>query len=78
MKEQRKTDESFNKYCMEREYGESLMSNKFYTKNKVDFEKNDFMSHAAMLIERGYPVSTQNVRELAEILEKKHLKRQEN
>jgi len=54
------------------------MSNKFYTKNKVDFEKNDFMSHAAMLIERGYPVSTQNIRELAEILEKKHLERQEN
>jgi len=54
------------------------MSNKFYTKNKEDFKKNDFMSHAATLIERGYPVATTNVRELAEILEKKHLERQEN
>jgi hypothetical protein len=63
---------------MEREFGESLMSNKFYTKNKEDFKKNDFMSHAATLIERGYPVATTNVRELAEILEKKHLERQEN
>ena len=63
---------------MEREFGESLMTNKFYTKNKEDFKKNDFMRHAAMLIERGYPVETTNVRELAEILEKKHLERQEN
>jgi hypothetical protein len=54
------------------------MSNKFYTTSKVEIEKNDFMTHAAMLIERGYPVETTNVRELAEILAKKHLERQEN
>lgn len=63
---------------MEREFGESLMSNKFYKTSKVEIEKNDFMTHAAMLIERGYPVETTNVRELAEILAKKHLERQEN
>jgi hypothetical protein len=37
-----------------------------------DMDDNDFFQLAALMIERGYPVQTDNIKALAETLKKKY------
>lgn len=50
------------------------MSN-FYNMTTKERDENDFTLQAIEMIDRGYPVPTENVKELADILKSKHEER---